>query len=223
MPSQITRVASDDALTAIYRIGHDEDVPVIAARIAERLEISAPSMGAMLRRLERMGLIQVQGNRRVTLTSEGVERAELLVRRHRLAECFLIDELGLEWWRAYDEAHLMEHAISSVTEPLLSERLGHPAVLPFGYPIPGLGSDNPMSRRTVADMGVGEAALVERVYEEDAALVQYFDREGIRPNVPLRLQARSPVRGIDTIEVDGREVEFASHVACKIWVEPRGM
>jgi DtxR family Mn-dependent transcriptional regulator len=222
MPSQITRVASDDALTAIYRIGHDDDAPVIAARIAERLEISAPSMGAMLRRLERMGLIQVQGNRRVTLTAEGLERAELLIRRHRLVECFLIDELGLEWWRAYDEAHLMEHAISSVTEPLLSERLGHPTVSPFGYPIPGLGSGRPMSRRTVADMGVGEAALVERVYEEDADLVQYFDGEGIRPNVTLRLQARSHVRGIDTVEVDGREVEFASHVARKIWVEPRG-
>ena len=59
MPKQLSNVASDDYLTTIYRLHVDEGFDVIAVRLADRLEITPPSVAGMLKRLQRDGLVQV--------------------------------------------------------------------------------------------------------------------------------------------------------------------
>ena len=105
MPKQVSNVASDDYLTAIYRLHHDEGQDVIAVRLADRLEITPPSVAGMLKRLIRDGLVEVDARKVIHLTPEGLRRAEQMVRRHRLAECLITEILQVPWWRAYDEAH----------------------------------------------------------------------------------------------------------------------
>ena len=138
MPKQVTNVAADDALTTIYRLSHDEQEEVIAARVAERLDIKPASAAGMLTRLRRDKLVRIDGRKRIALSGTGFARAEQMVRRHRLAECLLVDTLGLQWWRAYEEAHLMEHAISDVTEPLIVEPPRRSARLSLRLPDPRL-------------------------------------------------------------------------------------
>ncbi len=217
-PKQLNRAASDDALTAIYRMVNDEQTRVIAARLGERLGISPPSVGAMLQRLVRDGFVRIDATRTVTLTGTGLERAESMIRRHRLAECLLVDLLGLEWWRAYEEAHLIEHALSSETERLIIARLGCPSRSPFGYPIPGVASDTVLSRRTLEDVDAGERAVVERVFEEDTDLLRYFDETDIRPGAEIHVRERSRVLGTYVISVAERTTTFATAVAARIWV-----
>ena len=220
-PHQMNRVASDDALTAIYRMANDEQTRVIAARLGERLGVSAPTVGAMLQRLVRDGFVRIDRHRTVTLTDAGLERAESMIRRHRLAECLLVDLLGLDWWRAYDEAHLIEHAISNETERLILARLGCPARSPFGYPIPGVSAESLLSRRTLKDVDVGEPAVVERVFEEDADLLAYFDGATIRPGATVRIVERSRTLRMYTVQVDDETTSFAAAVAARIWVNER--
>lgn len=218
MPKQVTNVASDDALTTIYRISHDEQEEVIAARVAERLGIKPASVAGMLTRLRRDRLVNIDGRKRISLSKAGFERAEQMVRRHRLAECLLVETLGLEWWRAYEEAHLMEHSISDVTEPLIVERLGEPTVSPFGYPIPGSDHGHPLSGRRLSSLESGARATIERVYEEEEELLRFFDDEGIRPGVEFTVQDVAPYRGTVTIELDGRELVLGLEAAHRIWV-----
>ena len=219
MPKQVTNVAIDDALTTIYRLGNDEGEDVIAVRVAERLGLAPPTISGMLSRLSRAGMIKVNARKHISLTASGVERAEEMVRRHRLAECLLVDVLGLEWWRGYEEAHLFEHAISSVTEPLLVERLGRPARSPFGYPIPGISVDERLSERRLADMATGESVPIERVFEEDEQLLQFFDQEGLHPGVNVLMREHAPLRDTVMIELDGREVILGMQTARRVWVE----
>jgi DtxR family Mn-dependent transcriptional regulator len=219
MPKQVTNVAVDDALTTIYRLGNDEGEDVIAIRVAERLDLTPPTVSGMLSRLSRAGLIKVDARKRITLTPSGVERAEEMVRRHRLAECLLVDVFRLEWWRGYEEAHLFEHAISPVTEPLLIERLGRPARSPFGYPIPGVSADARLSERRLADMATGDSTRIERVFEEDEELLQFFDQEGLHPGVTVRMREHAPLRDTVTIELDGREVILGMQTARRVWVD----
>ncbi|HMO54208.1 MAG TPA: metal-dependent transcriptional regulator, partial [Tepidiformaceae bacterium] len=173
MPKQVTNVASDDYLTAIYRISHDEGNDVIAVRLADRLEITPPSVAGMLKRLIRDGLVTIDVRKNIHLTPEGLRRAEQMVRRHRLAECLITDVLKVEWWRAYEEAHLLEHGISDITEPHLFETLGRPQRSPFGYPIPGAGPVKKLPMTTLADVAEGQAVQVDRVYEEDEQLLEF--------------------------------------------------
>ena len=218
MPKQVTNVAADDALTTIYRISHDEHEEVIAARVAERLGIKPASVAGMLTRLRRDRLVNIDARKRISLSKVGFERAEHMVRRHRLAECLLVETLGLEWWRAYEEAHLMEHAISDVTEPLIVERLGEPTVSPFGYPIPGTDHRHPLSGRRLSSIEAGARATIERVYEEEEELLRFFHEEGIRPNVEFTVSDVAPYRGTVTIALDGRELVLGLEAAHRIWV-----
>ena len=222
MPKQVTNVAADDALTTIYRLSHDEQEEVIAARVAERLGIKPASVAGMMRRLKRDRLVEIDGRKRISLSRDGFERAEQMVRRHRLAECLLVDALGLEWWRAYEEAHLMEHAISDVTEPLIVERLGAPTISPFGYPIPGHEHPHPLSGRRLSDLPSGATTTIDRVYEEEEDLLRFFDEEGIRPGVVLEVRDVAPYRGTVTIGLDGRELVLGLEAAHRIWVRDGG-
>lgn len=222
MPKQVTNVATDDYLTAIYRLSHDEGIEVIAVRLADRLEITPPSVAGMLKRLIRDGLVTLDAKKAIRLTPEGYRRAEEMVRRHRLAECLITDVLKVEWWRAYEEAHLLEHGISDITEPRLYETLGRPSRSPFGYPIPGPGVVvNHLPMTTLADVAEGEEVEVDRVFEEDEQLLRFFFQEGIRPGVTLRLESVAPYRGTVTAKVDGRAVVMGTQVAGRIWVKNR--
>ena len=216
MPKQVTNVAADDALTTIYRLSHDEQDDVIAARVAERLGIKPASVAGMLTRLRRDELVQVDGRKRISLSPAGFVRAERMVRRHRLAECLLVDVLGLDWWRAYEEAHLMEHSISDITEPLIVGRLGNPALSPFGYPIPGVEDGHTLSRRRLSDLAAAERAVVERVYEEEEELLRFFDERSLRPGAALEVTEAA----LDTVTVrlDGHEIVLGPLAARGIWV-----
>jgi DtxR family Mn-dependent transcriptional regulator len=219
MPKQVTSVATDDYLTTIYRLAHDEGQPVIAVRLADRLGITPPSVAGMLKRLQRDGLVAVDARKVITLTREGQQRAEQMVRRHRLAECLITEVLHVEWWRAYEEAHLLEHGISDITEERLFEALERPTRSPFGYPIPGPDAPKELTMTTLADVGEGSTVEVDRVFEEDEKLLQFFDTEGIRPGRVLTLERVEPYRGTLTATVGERSVVMGMQVARRIWVK----
>ena len=218
MPKQVTNVASDDALTTIYRLSHDEREEVIAARVAERLGIKPASVAGMLSRLRRNRLVRFDAGKRISLSPAGFARAEQMVRRHRLAECLLVDVLGLEWWRAYEEAHLMEHSISDVTEPLIARRLGDPTVSPFGYPIPGADDGPPLSRRRLSELAASDRVAVERVHEEDEQLLRFFDQAGIRPGAPLAVVEVAPHLDTVTIKLGRKNQVLGLKAARRVWV-----
>jgi len=218
MPKQVSNVASDDYLTAIYRLSHDEGLDVIAVRLADRLEITPPSVAGMLKRLLRDNLVITDSKKIIRLTPEGLRRAEQMVRRHRLAECLITDVLKVPWWRAYEEAHLLEHGISDITEPHLFETLGRPQRSPFGYPFPGHGPTRKLTMTTLADINEGERVEIDRVFEEDEQLLQFFDEEGIRPGVAVVLESVAPYRGTVTARIADRSVVMGTQVASRIWV-----
>ena len=218
MPKQVSNVASDDYLTTVYRMQYDEGQDVIAVRLADRLEITPPSVAGMLKRLQRDDLVTIDARKVIRLTGEGLRRAEEMVRRHRLAECLLTDVLKLDWWRAYEEAHLLEHGISAVTEPRLYETLGRPQRSPFGYPIPGPDTPRNLPMTTLADLAKGTCATIDRVFEEDEELLRFFDEEGIRPGRELQLEDVAHYRGTVSANIGGRSIVMGTQVAERIWV-----
>ncbi|HEY3844160.1 MAG TPA: metal-dependent transcriptional regulator [Acidimicrobiales bacterium] len=144
----------------------EEGVPVIQARIAERLGRSAPSVSEMLERLTDDGYVTRDG-RRLHLTESGRALAEKVVRKHRLAERLLVDVIGLEWHKVHREAGRWEHVISDDVEARLVELLGDPATCPHGNPIPGSGSPAPTeSTRPLASAKPGERVRLLRISEE---------------------------------------------------------
>lgn len=203
--------AFEEYAETIFELDED-DFDVIQARIAERLDVSRPAVSEMVKRMEAEGL--VESGRQITLTEDGRRLAETVVRRHRLAECFLTDILGLSWADAHQEAGKWEHVISPVVEAAMMARLDDPTTCPHGNPIPGSAYEAP-ELVTLDTIEVGRGFTVRRIPEElefTSGMLDFLEQASITPGSKGRLTAKSP-DGTATVEIDGAAVgvgEFAS-------------
>ena len=116
----------------------EEHIVPLRARISERLGHSGPTVSQTIARMERDGLVNVEGDRHLELTIAGRSKATHVLRKHRLAERLLADVIGLDWAYVHDEACRWEHVMSEQVERRVLELLGNPTESPYGNPIPGL-------------------------------------------------------------------------------------
>jgi DtxR family Mn-dependent transcriptional regulator len=213
-------------LRTIYELVEEGIVP-LRARIAERLHQSGPTVSQTVARMERDGLLTVEGDRHLELTEQGDRLAVRVMRKHRLAERLLIDVIGLDWELVHAEACRWEHVMSETVERRLVELLGHPTESPYGTPIPGLaelgGSDDGTEFMTgvealdqVARGATQTRVLVRRIGEEmqkDGAALAALRRVGALPDkvVTVALGAGGVLIGSggETAEID---LELASHL-----------
>jgi DtxR family transcriptional regulator, iron-dependent repressor len=124
-------------LRTVYELEEEGIVP-LRARIAERLHQSGPTVSQTVARMERDGLLTVEGDRHLELSPKGRQLATRVMRKHRLAERLLTDIIGLEIEYVHEEACRWEHVMSEQVERRLVELLDHPSESPYGNPIPGL-------------------------------------------------------------------------------------
>lgn len=124
-------------LRTVYELEEEGIVP-LRARIAERLHQSGPTVSQTVARMERDGLVAVEGDRHLELSPKGRQLAMRVMRKHRLAERLLIDVIGLDIEFVHEEACRWEHVMSEQVERRLVELLDHPTESPYGNPIPGL-------------------------------------------------------------------------------------
>ncbi|MDO5746491.1 MAG: metal-dependent transcriptional regulator [Actinomycetaceae bacterium] len=117
----------------------EDSVSPLRARIVDRLGHSGPTVSQTVARMERDGLLRVGRDRRIELSKEGLEIATKVIRKHRLAECLLLDIVKLDWTKCHDEACRWEHVISDDVVGKLVDVLGNPQYDPYGNPIPGSG------------------------------------------------------------------------------------
>ena len=211
--------AFEEYCETIFELAED-DLEVIQARIAERLEVSRPAVSEMIKRMEKEGLVTSDAAG-ISLTADGRDLASSVVRRHRLAERFLTDVLGLTWTEAHHEAGKWEHVISPSVEDALNRLLGSPTTCPHGNPIPGSSYREPDTRH-LADVAVGESFTVNRIPEElefADGLLQFLEDSSLMPGEMGRV--RSAGEGTITVEIAGRRVDVGSFAADRILVTTR--
>jgi DtxR family transcriptional regulator, Mn-dependent transcriptional regulator len=191
----------EEYLEAIYGLS-EEGVEVIQARLVERLGFTPQAVSEMVQRLIADGYLDRAG-RSVTLTATGTEQAVSIVRRHRLAECFLVDILGLPWDKAHLEAGRWEHVISDDVEARFVALLGNPMTCPHGSPIPGSGGTL-AGQIAIADVTPGTAVHLARVTERietDASSLAYCLEHGLTPGRKAIVVEKSP-DGTLTVSLD---------------------
>ncbi len=209
--------AFEEYCECIFELQED-DVDVIQARIAERLRVSRPAVSEMIHRLEAERLITITSGR-IGLTTNGQELAQRVVRRHRLAERFLTDLLGLSWADAHHEAGKWEHVMSDAVESAMDRVLGSPTTCPHGNPIPGSLYTAPASL-PLGDLGVGSRFTVNRITEElefTPGLLDFLEESSIQPGRTGVITASSP-DGTVTVEIDGRHVGVGAFASARILV-----
>ncbi|GAA2789193.1 metal-dependent transcriptional regulator [Kitasatospora sp. CM 4170] len=208
----------------------EEGIVPMRARIAERLEQSGPTVSQTVGRMERDGLLQVAGDRHLELTEEGRRLAVRVMRKHRIAECLLVDVIGLEWEQVHEEACRWEHVMSETVERKVLAMLGHPTQSPYGNPIPGLdelgdakaegeGFDAALVPLDSVSPGEdGADVVVRRIGEPiqtDGELMRTLRRAGVRPGSTVRV---APGVGGVLVGTGDNAAELGKDIAAHVFV-----
>jgi DtxR family Mn-dependent transcriptional regulator len=212
--------ALEDYLKAIYQLS-EEAKPVIAARLAAETGVSPSTIFATLRRLAKEGYVTINRRKEIHLTNDGKKVAENIVRRHFLTERFLTDLLGLDWVKAHQEAHRLEHAISQEVEERLAKLLKNPTTCPHGNPIPGSTSDP--APKTIPLSEAVDGQHVELHYiteggERDVRLLSFMEKHGLRPGAKVQVLDVAPSLGMMNLKVGQEEFSLGIEAAKKIRV-----
>lgn len=215
----------EEYLESIHNLTIDEGKPAIGARLAQRMGVSPVTVFDTVKRLKDNGFVVVdEKSKEITLTERGTEIALSLARRHRLAERWLVDVLGLDWEDAHEEACRLEHAISPRLERALTTHLGNPQTCPHGNPIPGSGAVVDPATHPLDTAEPGSEVIVMRIGEEaehEPGLLKYLQEYNLKPGVKLHVKGISPFNDtITAINNQGREVTIGTKTANKIWVLP---
>jgi DtxR family Mn-dependent transcriptional regulator len=223
--SGITPVVSE-YLQAIYNL-EMEGEPAHAAALARKFGKSRANVSALLERMRKARLVSSAGRGDIELTADGRRQAELALRRHRLAERYLVDALGLDWITAHEEAHHFELALTPVVEEAILKQLGNPTTCPHGNPIPGQVPDAAEYLRDLGGVRLSDAPLgrplevicVTEVVEDETATLRYVGEKGLRPGRRFTLEERSPDKAALQLQIDGgRTASVSNSLAQLIWV-----
>ena len=211
-------ISKEDYLKSIAE-AEAEGQTVIPATLAHWLSVTRPAVTFALKRLTKDGLVSIKHDGHIQLTSQGREIAERTIVRHHLIERMLSEIFGMAWYEVHDEAERLEHAVSPAFEKKLVERLGHKDTCPHGN---GLVLRSPAERRKrglrlLTEIEPGSKWTVASVYERDRKLLEFFDKEGIRPGVRIGVDARN-YDGTVSVSFDKRQVRLGLPAAEKVWV-----
>jgi len=202
--------AVQDYLKAIHSLGGAESV-VTPVAIAARLDVRAPSVTGMLKRLVEAGWIDYESGSGARLTERGIAEARRVIRRHRLVELFLTRVLGLDWSEVDVEAEALEHAISPRLELAIAAHLGEPLEDPHGHPIPT--REGAIARRQLQRLSQfrpGQRAVIREAQDDNPERLRRWRTLGLVPGATVEVVSYQPLDDLFEVRVGSRVVPLGS-------------
>jgi DtxR family Mn-dependent transcriptional regulator len=195
--------------------------PTLASRVAEMLGVSRASAGEMLKRLEAEGLVERGRQKEAILTPSGRERAERVVRRHRIIERLLTDFMGYTAAEAHVHADELGGTFNDEMVARIEERLGRPDRCPHGWPVdPAVEQAENRELAPLSALAPGARATIVRLAEHDGELLHWFYDEGLVPGASIELRAAQPAAGQFRVRLDGGEKAIGEKAAAGLFVRP---
>lgn len=209
MPAELTH-AVQDYLKAIHLLGGAEHT-VAPAEIAARLNVRAPSVTGMLKRLGQAGWVTYSPRSGAKLTERGRAEARRVIRRHRLVELFLLRVLGLDWSEVDAEAEALEHAISPRLEQAIARHLGEPVEDPHGHPIPTAdGKMTARSLRRLSEFRAGDWVVIREAQDDNPSRLRRWREQGLMPGARVLIRSYQELDDLFEVQVDDEVIHLGS-------------
>jgi DtxR family Mn-dependent transcriptional regulator len=207
----------ENYLSLMYVLERDKE-PVVGARLAELLSVTAPTVTNTLKRMVRDGLITMDKNG-TRLTRTGKQSARTVLRRHMLTEWMMARMLP--WSKLHEEAHSLEHAISAEVENALFAELGQPQTCPHGNPLPGC-EEAVAGWVPLTETVPGQDVVIKRIHElaeYNLELLDFLQNKGLMPGARVSVSEVLPFNQTVGIEIDGQTVTLGFASARQVFVE----
>jgi DtxR family Mn-dependent transcriptional regulator len=202
--------AVQDYLKTIHSLGGTDRI-VTPLEIAVRLQVKAPSVTGMLKRMESAGLIRYDVGQGAQLSTTGIAQARRVIRRHRLVELFLTRVLGLDWSEVDAEADALEHAISPRLEQAIATHLGEPLEDPHGHPIPTAHGDlQKRDLKPLHDFRAGQCVVIREVQDDNPDRLRHWQTMGLIPGALVHFVSYQPLDDMFNLRVGDRTMHVGS-------------
>lgn len=210
--------AMREYLAEIYRL--QEDSPTVSTtNLAERLNVSAPAVPRMLKRLKSSGYVKHIPYQGVELTELGREEALREIRRHRVLEAFLVDIMGFTWDEVHEHADQLGKGLNDTIAERMAEMNDFPTRCPHGEPIPDENGQLPLVNDTcLINLTVGHKGAISRVRTNEPERLQYFASLGILPEVKFEIIGRAPFNGPMRLRINKDEIVLGVELVKSLWV-----
>ena len=213
----------EDYVKVIYGFTEWQDKPITSSQLAQRLGVANSSVSEMVRKLKDQGLVDHKPYSAITLTPAGIRLALSMVRRHRLIETYLVEELGYSWDEVHDEAELLEHAVSDTFIERMAAKLGNPQRDPHGDPIPTAdGTVLLPEAHLLGELDPGHTGRITRISDENPDLLRYLSAEEIDLDAEVEVVGRKPFGGALVVRISNagrkRDYDLADEVTAALWV-----
>ena len=209
----------EDYLGVIYTLDRNGE-RVISARLAQSLDVSAPTVNATLKRMQRDGWVVVDGQKEIQLTPAGQGAAMNVIRRHMLTEWMLARMLKLPLSEIHREAHQIEHSLSPEVAERLQAELEDPRFCPHGNPLPGF-EDEAEKWVALSSLSQGETAIIRRIQEnleEDYDILSFLESKGVVPGAQFQVTEVLPFNETVKLSIEGNDLILGLRLASDIYV-----
>ncbi|MBC7299044.1 MAG: metal-dependent transcriptional regulator [Demequina sp.] len=204
--------STQDYVKCVWTLQEWSGGAVSVTALAERLGVRTSTASDGVKKLAEQGLVAHETYGGITLTDEGTAHALAMVRRHRLLESYLVQELGYSWDEVHDEAEILEHAVSDRLMAAIDARLGHPTRDPHGDPIPSSDGSAHLPHAVPLSHAEPGPAVIVRLSDSDPERLRRFAGAGLKPETKVHV-------GDDgTVEVADSVVALDPDDSASIWV-----
>jgi len=192
---------------------------ITTSALAERMNVTAPAVSAVMKRLSAHGLVEHEPYKGMRLTQKGEKEALLSIRRHRLAEIFMVKVMGFDWADVHDDADALGAAISDKVAERMEAMAGYPKRCPHGEPIPSKDGIMPfVDDEPLSSVEPVASLVISRVKSHDADILRYLASLRLVPEQRIKLLSRAPFQGPLRLSIDGHEQVIGAELAADIRV-----
>ena len=212
-------ISEENYLKVIYHVSLVAPKGVSTNAIAGMLDTKASSVTDMLKKLADKNLVSYQKYQGVTLTDEGLHKAKMIVRKHRLWEVFLVEKLQFSWDEVHEIAEELEHIQSEPLIDKLDAFLGFPAFDPHGDPIPNAkGIINKVEKELLSEANLNQMYTCVGVKDSSTEFLQYLDKQQIALGSSIKILEKEPFDETLLLEINGKKLTISNKIAANLYI-----
>ncbi len=206
--------AKENYIKALYFL-HQKNAAISLSDLGEELQVSKPTANDMVKKLQAEGIVISERYKPIRITEKGQQRAAKIIRKHRLAEMFLVQLMKFGWEEVHDIAEELEHINEEKFFDRMDELLGFPMADPHGSPIPDRnGNFHRPNYKRLSQIVEGQTVYVKALRETSTDFLLYLNKKSIQLNTEIRVDHIEPFDGSYTVSYDGHSNVVLGKTVC---------
>ena len=205
----------ENYLKALFNLANEKG-EVSANELSKRLAIKMPTVNSMMKKLAEKKLVHYEVYKPLRLTEKGKKEAGLIIRKHRLTEMFLVQNMGFGWEEVHEIAEQIEHLQAPNFFEKMDALLGYPKIDPHGSPIPDkTGKMEWIHYEKLSSCKAGDTVKLAAVIHTTDDFLKFLTIRELQLGLKIKIKAIEKFDGSMVVSYNKRTAEMLSHTVCE--------